>query len=94
MEVNQNKKKALLAASVAGLLAITGIVATASVAYAEDVKCAGVNACKGTGECGGKGHGCAGKNECKGQGWVKKATAEECTAAGGTVPVTEEAAAQ
>jgi uncharacterized membrane protein len=56
-----NKKKALLAASVAGLIAVAG-VAVATSAHAEDaaIKCAGANACKGTGACGGKGSACAG----------------------------------
>lgn len=62
------KKKMIIAASVAGLIAATGAAFSGS-AFAEDkVACYGVNACKGTGECGGKGHACAGKNACKGQG--------------------------
>ena len=28
---------------------------------------------------------CAGANSCKGMGWVSKASAQECTSAGGTV---------
>jgi hypothetical protein len=78
-----NKKSALIAASVAGLLALSGVSAT-TTAYAQDVHCAGVNACKGMGDCGGAGHACAGKNACKGTGWVK-APAELCTKIGGTV---------
>ena len=80
-----SKKKALLAASVAGLLVMVGAMAKAGVVYADDVQCGGINACKGQGECGGKGHSCAGKNACKCEGWVKKATEAECTTAGGTV---------
>ena len=80
----KSKKQALLAASVAGLLALAGTLAQAGVVYA-DVQCGGVNGCKGQGECGGKGSSCAGKNECKGQGWVTKATEADCTQAGGTV---------
>ena len=86
MEKN-NKKKMLLAASVAGLLAVTGMMGASNV-YAEEVNCSGVNACKGTGACKGAGNECAGKNACKGLGWTKAATAEECTGQGGTV-VTE-----
>ncbi len=78
-----NKKKMLLAASVAGLLAVTGAFSTAAV-YAE-VACAGANACKGTGACAGKSNACAGKNACKGAGWVKVDTADACAKAGGTV---------
>ena len=80
-----NKKKMLLAASVAGLLAVSGMVASANVAYAEDVNCIGVNACKGMGDCGGKEHSCAGKNACKGQGWVKLPSGDVCAKVGGTV---------
>ncbi|MBI3307470.1 MAG: hypothetical protein HYZ84_06680 [Candidatus Omnitrophica bacterium] len=83
MEVKKNKKLALLAASVAGLLAVTGVmiknstVQAADEAAGEKVSCYGVNQCKGTGECGGKGHSCAGKNACKGQGSVGMSQ-EEC----------------
>lgn len=79
----RSKKTTLLAASIAGLVAIAGAMANAGVVYAADVHCWGVNACKGEGECGGKGHGCAGKNECKGLGWVAKAADQECLDAGG-----------
>jgi hypothetical protein len=81
----RSKKRTLLAASVAGLLAIAGALANAGVVYAEEVQCGGINACKGTGECGGKESSCAGKNACKGLGWVSKATETECLEAGGTV---------
>ncbi len=74
----------LLAASVAGLLALTGALTGANTVYA-DVNCSGINACKGKGECGGKGNACAGKNACKGEGWMKSASAKECEAAGGKV---------
>lgn len=79
-----SKKRVLLAASVAGLLTVVGVMAKAGVVYA-DVHCAGINACKGQGECGGKGNSCAGKNECKGKGWITKKTAADCTTVGGTV---------
>ena len=64
------KKQALLAASVAGLLAAVGASLTAPVAHAEGAPCYGVNKCKGAGDCGGKGHSCAGQNACKGQGYL------------------------
>lgn len=63
-----NKKKMLLAASVAGLVAAA--MTAAAPAQAEDVKCYGVNKCKGTGDCGGKGSSCHGTNACKGHGWL------------------------
>ena len=61
----ENKKKVLLAASVAGLLAVTAVAAVSNVAYAEVLcdkgsGCAGKGLCgstKGTNECGGKGAG-------------------------------------
>lgn len=80
----RSKKKALLIASVAGLMALSGVVAGSQPAFAEDVSCSGVNKCKGVGECGGANHSCAGKNECKGQGWIK-IPAEICDKVGGTV---------
>lgn len=81
----KNKKKMVLAASIAGLIAATGAAMNSSAAYAEEnVACYGVNKCKGTGECGGKGHGCAGKNACKGAGWVSM-TEGDCKSAGGSL---------
>ena len=80
-----NKKRLLVAASVAGLLAVSGLVGSASNVYADDVNCAGVNACKSMGDCGGKGNSCAGKNACKGQGWLKFPSSELCSKVGGTV---------
>lgn len=85
MRDRRSKKKALLVASVAGLLAFASAMATAGVVYAEGVQCGGINACKGTGECGGKGNSCAGKNACKGEGWISQATEADCIQAGGTV---------
>lgn len=77
---HEKSKKALLAASVAGLLAITGAVALANPAFAAEdkVHCYGANKCKGMGDCGGKGHSCAGKNACKGQGYVDVVSKEAC----------------
>lgn len=63
------KKKMLLAASVAGLMA-AAMTSVSAVAHAEDVRCYGVNKCKGTGDCGGKGASCKGTNACKGQGFI------------------------
>ena len=67
------KKRMIIAASVAGLIAATGAAFTQSAQAEDKVACYGVNACKGTGECGGKGHSCAGKNACKGAGVVMMA---------------------
>ena len=78
----KNKKKALLTASIAGLLAAGSVAAFQAVANAEmggaGVPCYGINACKGVGDCGGKGYSCAGKNTCKGQGFLKL-PADTCT---------------
>ena len=65
-------KKVLIAASVAGLMAMTGAMLLPSVsAHADEgEKCYGVNACKGTGACGGKGHSCAGMNSCEGKAYL------------------------
>ena len=76
MDVRQ--KRALLAASVAGLLAAAGSIGTMQSVQANEgaeegneVSCYGINKCKGTGDCGGKGHSCAGQNACKGQGSIE-----------------------
>lgn len=49
------------------------------------VHCNGANACKGQGGCKTDKNACSGQNGCKGQGFVETATAEDCTAKGGTV---------
>lgn len=86
----KTNKKSLLAASVAGILAVAGFGAVASTVYA-DVACSGVNGCKGKGDCGGKGASCHGTNACKGMGWVNVPTKDLCDKLGGTVPAAEEA---
>ena len=68
------KKKALIAASIAGLLASGAVCgAQAQAATGELENCYGLNACKGMGACGGTGNSCAGKNACKGTGFVQVA---------------------
>ena len=84
MEKKNMNKKALVAASVAGLLAVTGAIFSGT-AMAEQVPCYGANACKGTGACGGKNNACAGKNSCKGQGFVNVDNQEACTKLNGTL---------
>ena len=86
------KKNKMIAASVAGLLAVGTMAIGAARAEmgAAGVPCYGINACKGTGECGGKGHACAGKNACKGAGFVSAESAEACTTQGGTLTAKEE----
>ena len=69
-------QRALLAASVAGLLAAAGVFLRGQSSQAaeedgETVSCWGINKCQGTGDCGGKGHSCAGQNACKGQGYLE-----------------------
>ena|SRR3989338_7923241 len=66
-----SKKKALIAASVAGLIAVVGAAMMPSSAIAADENCYGINACKGTGDCGGTAHSCAGQNACKGTAYLK-----------------------
>ena len=61
------KKKALLAASVAGLIMAAGAVGFPGQALAE--KCYGI-AKEGKGDCGGKGHSCAGMNKNGGEGYL------------------------
>ena len=71
--MDSKTQRALVAASVAGLLAVVATAAGSSAAHAEEggkVPCYGINKCKGSGDCGGKGHSCAGKNECGGQGYI------------------------
>ena len=85
MKGKNAKKKMLLAASVAGLIAVACAVLPVSTVYAADVACSGVNACKGMGDCGGKGNSCSGKNACKGQGFVNVPTQELCAKIGGTI---------
>ena len=69
------KKRALIAASVAGLMAATAVGtahgAEGAAAPAGKVPCYGINKCKGAGDCGGKGNSCAGKNACKGTAFIK-----------------------
>ena len=95
MTEKRNSKKALLTASIAGLIAL-GSVAAQAVANAEGemapgpAPCYGINACKGMGDCGGKGHSCAGKNACKGAGF-KQMTSDECLKAGGNLEAPKEA---
>ncbi len=72
--MDSGSHRALLAASVAGLLAAVGtMMPNPSAQAAEDTKvpCYGINKCKGVGECAGKGHTCAGMNGCSGQSYLK-----------------------
>ena len=72
MEEKDKKKKALIAASVAGILAVASVAAlsTQALAKEDDASCYGINACNGKGDCGAKGSSCAGKNACKGKGFI------------------------
>ena len=72
------KKNKMIAASVAGLLAMGTMAVVAQAEGDGPVPCYGINACKGTGDCGGKGHACAGKNACHGTGFLKM-DASTCT---------------
>ena len=53
------KSRALLVASLAGILALPAIGLAQSEGK-ETAHCYGVNKCKATGDCGGKGHSCGG----------------------------------
>lgn len=75
---------ALAAAALTMALSGAFTVAPAAAETAE-VKCSGINSCKGHSECATANSSCKGQNACKGQGWMKTATAEECTSKGGKV---------
>jgi len=84
--MSSNFKSAIAMASAAAALFAMG--APLTVAHAADnmsVHCSGINSCKGTSDCKTAKNECKGMNSCKGQGWNAKASAKECTAAGGTV---------
>ena len=82
--MSSNFKSAIAIASAAA--ALFAVSAPLTVAHAADdmsVKCSGVNSCKGTSDCKTAKNECKGMNSCKGQGWNMKASAKECTSAGG-----------
>ena len=91
------KQRALLAASVAGILAtITAGAASPQASAHEDANeetapCYGINKCKGVGACGGKGHSCAGQNACKGQGYIELEKEDCLRIEGGRLTVEPEA---
>ena len=73
--MERKRQRALVAASVAGLLAAAGSAWWSQPAQAQDddvesAHCYGINKCKGTGDCGGKTHSCHGQNDCKSQGYI------------------------
>jgi hypothetical protein len=76
---------AIAAAAAALFAAGTFVAPTVSAAEGSPVHCAGINSCKGSSECKTAKSECKGMNACKGQGWVVKASAKECTDAGGKV---------
>jgi hypothetical protein len=82
---NQKSGVAIAAAAAALFAAGTLVAPTVYAADAATVRCAGVNSCKGTSDCKTAKSECKGLNSCKGQGWVSKASAKECTDAGGKV---------
>ena len=51
----------------------------------QQVMCSGLNSRKGHSECKSATNECKGLNSCKGQGWVHKASKQECEEAGGKV---------
>ncbi len=71
--MESKQQRALLMASVAGLMAAAGLASMGQVHAADEaakVPCYGINKCQGAGNCGGKGHSCQGKNACAGQGYL------------------------
>ncbi len=77
--MNVSKKTKMIAASVAGLLAMGTMSAVAQAEMgAAGVPCYGINKCKSMGDCGGKGYSCAGKNACKQTGFINL-PADTCT---------------
>ena len=76
-----------LATAAAAVFAAGAMMAPVAQAADKDlsVHCTGVNSCKGSSECKTAKNECKGHNSCKGQGWVTKASAKECTDAGGKV---------
>ena len=79
-------KSAIALASTAAALFAAGATFTHTAQAADmTVKCAGLNSCKGHSDCQTATNECKGMNSCKGQGWNTKASAQECTSAGGTV---------
>lgn len=83
--MNQMKTGIAIASAAAALFALGTTATVAQAADMPTVKCAGINSCKGTSECKTAKNDCKGHNACKGQGWMSKASAKECTDAGGTV---------
>lgn len=83
--MNQMKTGIAIASAAAALFALGTTATVAQAADMPTVKCAGINSCKGTSECKTAKNDCKGHNACKGQGWMSKASAKECTDAGGKV---------
>ncbi len=93
-----SKKKLLVAASIAGLMAASSTAAFAGAAFpgqdAGNKSRCEMNGCKGAGSCksmkkscSGKGsdHACGGKNACKGQNGCKSAAETAAAAVDGTL---------
>ena len=83
--MSQMRTGIAIAAAAAALFAMGTTATVAHAADAPTVKCAGVNSCKGSSECKSATNECKGQNSCKGHGWVTKASAKECTDAGGKI---------
>lgn len=79
------KSAIAVASAAAALFAMGASVTTNAQAADMSVKCAGLNSCKGMSDCKTAKNECKGMNSCKGMGWNAKASAAECTSAGGTV---------
>lgn len=78
------KSTLAIASAAAALFAMSAPITVAQAADMS-VHCAGINSCKGTSDCKTAKNECKGMNSCKGMGWNAKASAKECTTAGGSV---------
>lgn len=84
-----NKKSALLAAAISGMILTAGCANKTALPAGDTVtgECTGVNSCKGEGSCGA--NTCSGKSGCQGKDGAKKDAAKkmsqaDCEAKGGT----------
>ena len=85
MQSSTIKSSIAIASAAAALFMMGAGISTAQAADDMSVKCSGINSCKGTSDCKTAQNESKGQNSCKGHGWNTKASAKECTAAGGKV---------
>ena len=83
--MSQKRTGIALATAAAALFAAGPVFTPVVNAIEGQVMCSGLNSCKGHSECKSATNECKGLNSCKGQGWVHKASKQECEEAGGKV---------